>query len=328
MRFSSNSLPFSERAAGYEAALRQYFSSFGTQIQVQVEAPGSSPVEASLDEFTLGTLSGAVHCSNVPHLLHAKPNLHDESAMDFYVVRKGHICFMDDEGSVELAAGDMALLRTDLEFQARSARIEMIAVGLPESLLGTRAGKHWWRVTRRFRGDIGYAACLASLLSTAAARHRELSAAEGTMLQTAVIDAIAFLGDSDPEDDCGGLSPQQRDKLSHVKALVLRSLPLQSMDPASVAREAGISVRTLHRLFNASGSSFREWLRERRLERCWSELTDPGRLRTTIAAIAFGWGFSDLRTFNRAFVTKYGMNPWLVRELTRNRETSKLLVGS
>jgi AraC-like DNA-binding protein len=195
----------------------------------------------------------------------------------------------------------------------------MIAVGFPESLMGTRTSLHGWGVTHRLSRDSGLTACLQSLLSTAVSRHRSLSVAEGAVVQTAVLDALSVLSAKSFEGDNQGLSMQQREKLAKIKALALRSLHLQSVDPASIARESGISVRSLHRLFNSSGTSFGEWLRERRLERCWNEIREPGRARNTIAAIAFAWGFSDLRTFNRAFAARYGMTPSAARHLAAGR---------
>ena len=81
------------------------------------------------------------------------------------------------------------------------------------------------------------------------------------------------------------------------------------MTPERLAQEAGISLRTLHRLFALSGTTVSNWLREARLERCWRDLRDPERRSSTVAAVAFGWGFGDLRTFNRAFTARYGMTP-------------------
>lgn len=309
MLFSSHLLPPTERISAYETALRRYFSSFGTQIDVRVDEPGAETFEATLKEFSIGNLGGAFHCSNAPHLLHAKPRAGEEWGMDLYMVQGGQISFTDDDGSVVLTKGDIALLRTDGEFSAKSARMDMIALGIPTTLLGKRAVGGWWGRSRRFDGDSGLGACLGSLLSTAASHHQDMSIPEGAVIQNALIDTLTFLGATEADGRCVDLSALQREKLINVKAIALRSLQIQSLDVEAVAKEAGISVRTLHRLFSATGSTFAFWLRERRLERCWNELSDPSRPRNTIAAIAFGWGFSDLRTFNRTFIRKYGLTP-------------------
>jgi AraC-like DNA-binding protein len=68
-------------------------------------------------------------------------------------------------------------------------------------------------------------------------------------------------------------------------------------------------ARTVQRLFATSSTTFQDWLRERRLERCWQELTCGGPRRSTIADVAFSCGFSDLSTFNRAFQACFGVTP-------------------
>jgi len=312
--FSSSALPPVDRVTGYESALRRYFSSFGTRIDVQVDAPRADDFDAALEEFAIGTLGGAVHRSNAPHLLHAHPPGEEAPGMDFYVIRDGQIRFTGANGSVDLAAGDMALLRSDGEFCARSTSMEMIVIGLPDALLGARAVLRGWGVNRRFKGNSGLGACLHSLLFTAAAEHSELSSAEAAVVQSTLVDYIVLLGAGDPLEAPADLALRSGETLAGIKAVALRSLHLQSLDPAGVAREAGISVRTLHRAFCDSGATFGGWLREQRLMRCWNELTDPCRLRNTIASVAFAWGFSDLRTFNRAFAARYEMTPQAARQ--------------
>lgn len=133
----------------------------------------------------------------------------------------------------------------------------------------------------------------------------------------AILDSIQLLGSREDESDTPGLSTRQREKLNSLKTLALRSLQFPDLTPYAVAYEGGVSARTLHRLFNGSGATFRSWVRDSRLERCWTELTDPGRRRGTIAEVAFRWGFNDLRTFNRAFSARYGTTPQAARKTTR-----------
>lgn len=331
MNFHSDSLPVADRAAGYEGALRRYFSSFDTAIDVQVEAAAPESFAASLEPVAIGHLSGAIHCSNSPHRLRAQAAA-GPPGIDFYLVRAGNITFSNHGGTIELASGDMVLLRSEAGFQACTSGVEMIALGLPENLVRTRAVVGNWNVGSRICGEWAFASCLASLLGTAAARHQDLTLAEGTILQMAILDAIGQLGGGRRDNDLTslGLSPQQQEKLDQLKTLALRSLQVPDLSPAALAREAGVSPRTLHRLFFASGATFCSWLRESRLERCWLELTDPGRRRGNIAAVAFRWGFNDLRTFNRAFSARYGMTPQAAREtgLLYHADSNGMLIAT
>jgi AraC-like DNA-binding protein len=81
---------------------------------------------------------------------------------------------------------------------------------------------------------------------------------------------------------------------------------LDAMTPADIAAAHGVSVRTVNRIFNATGQTVGEVVRVRRLARAREELTDGDR---PISAIAHRWGFSDASHFSRSFKAQYGAAP-------------------
>jgi AraC-like DNA-binding protein len=82
-----------------------------------------------------------------------------------------------------------------------------------------------------------------------------------------------------------------------------------TLDPAIIAAASGISVRHLHRLFARNGRTVGDCIRERRLELCRSDLTDPRFRERTITDIAFHWGFSESAHFSRSFKKLFGICP-------------------
>lgn len=100
----------------------------------------------------------------------------------------------------------------------------------------------------------------------------------------AILDAVALWSDGQRQRGNPALTAHQNEELALVKAT--QSLRSPDLSPVTLAQNAGISVRTLHRLFMASGTTFRAWLRDCRLERCWMELTHPGTRKTAVAAVA------------------------------------------
>jgi AraC family transcriptional regulator, positive regulator of tynA and feaB len=79
-----------------------------------------------------------------------------------------------------------------------------------------------------------------------------------------------------------------------------------TMTPADIANAHAVSVRTVHRVFNATGQTVSEVVRVRRLARAREELTDSDR---PVAAIAHRWGFADTSHFSRTFKAQYGASP-------------------
>ncbi len=76
-----------------------------------------------------------------------------------------------------------------------------------------------------------------------------------------------------------------------------------------VARIEGLSTRYLQKLFKAGATTFGEYLRERRLERCRLDLANGALAHFTIAELCFRWGFGDAANFSRAFTARFGVSP-------------------
>jgi len=76
-----------------------------------------------------------------------------------------------------------------------------------------------------------------------------------------------------------------------------------------VASEQGFSNRYVQRLFSLHGDSFSNYLKNRRLERCYYDLVSPLSAQLSISEICYRWGFSDTAHFSRSFRAKYGVSP-------------------
>jgi AraC-like DNA-binding protein len=97
--------------------------------------------------------------------------------------------------------------------------------------------------------------------------------------------------------------------LGRIQAHAERNLDDPELSLAALALRHGISLRHLHRLFAAKGTTAAEWLLQRRLERCRAELAHPAQRYESITAIALRWGMSDSSTFSKAFKRRYGLTP-------------------
>ena len=96
-------------------------------------------------------------------------------------------------------------------------------------------------------------------------------------------------------------------RLSLARSLIKRHLSSAALSPALVAGLLGISVRHLHALFEATGTSFSQTVIAQRIGESRRLLKEaPER---SISQIAFACGFESLATFYRAFQAAHGASP-------------------
>jgi len=109
----------------------------------------------------------------------------------------------------------------------------------------------------------------------------------------------------------------RRASLFHVlaaKIYIARHLGDPELCPADAAREAGISVRHLNRLFALEDSSLSAHIWAQRTAMARRDLVNVDAQRATIGEIAFRWGFSSQAHFSRAIAAAYGASPSTLRK--------------
>jgi AraC-like DNA-binding protein len=107
------------------------------------------------------------------------------------------------------------------------------------------------------------------------------------------------------------VSPDSRRRalLERIQGFTEQHLPDAGLPPGTVAGAHHVSLRYLHKLFEAEQATVAEWIRRRRLEHCRRDLLDPSQGHETILAIASRWGLPGPQHFSRLFRSAYGCSP-------------------
>ncbi len=105
-------------------------------------------------------------------------------------------------------------------------------------------------------------------------------------------------------------------QLSHLRR-ICRTIEVRLTDPelsaVDIARSENLSVRYLQKLFASAGTTFGEYLKKRRLDRCRIDLSNKSLKHLTISELCFRWGFNDAANFSRAFHLEFGVSPKVYR---------------
>lgn len=108
-------------------------------------------------------------------------------------------------------------------------------------------------------------------------------------------------------------TPELRDRILHF---VNAHLAEHSLTPFIIAEAMGVSIRHLHRVFSASGTTLGNHVRALRLQQCRKDLADPRLQNRSITEIAFARGFSDAAHFSHSFRKHFGISARAFRALS------------
>jgi AraC-like DNA-binding protein len=205
-----------------------------------------------------------------------------------------------------LQTGDFAVTNTDTPYSVHSRnRGHCCALTLPTS---------WDRI-----GDTPLEKVFANLYSGRDQGRNGLVGYARHLLSRP--NALALPGAAEKLYDVIALSLNPRSKSEHqagflalIRTHIETHYANPELGPAHVAAAFDISVRYLHLLFAASGTSFTEYLIAQRLSQAQRLLAESRYRRRTILSIAFDCGFRDINHFGRRFRARYGLTPGELRQ--------------
>jgi AraC-like DNA-binding protein len=115
------------------------------------------------------------------------------------------------------------------------------------------------------------------------------------------MDILALAISADPGRQSAAEISVRCARLRSVKSYIDAHLSDPDLSLGKIAEKNGISLRYLHQLFRPIHMSVSEWVRMRRLQRCYDLLTSPLHLTRSITEIAYSMGFSSSSHFSNLF---------------------------
>ncbi|GAA2699823.1 helix-turn-helix domain-containing protein [Micromonospora olivasterospora] len=193
-------------------------------------------------------------------------------------------------------------------------RATTVAVVIPHAALPLPVDRLAPLFAGRFSGTEGLGALLADYLVRITRHPEQYQAADADRLGTVGLDLVTtMLGRYLVSEDDVPAEVRRRALLTRVRAYIRENLGDPGLDPRAIADAHHVSVRSLHRLFEAEETTVAEYVRASRLERCRRDLADPTLRDRPVQALALRWGFRDKAHFSRAFRAAYGTTPQAYR---------------
>ncbi len=156
-------------------------------------------------------------------------------------------------------------------------------------------------------GDLGWAALLEACLADLKTAIERGDTARPPLLDKAIEDFALIERGTIRQGSRRAQQALRVGRLSLARHLITRHLSQPSLSPAMVAGLLGVSVRYVHLLFEATGTSLSDTVTAERMRLSRQILSEsPER---PIAEIAHACGFASLATFYRVFNTAHGLPP-------------------
>jgi AraC-like DNA-binding protein len=273
----------------------------GRQFRGQIHQAEIGPVTV------LGLQGSAMLASRTPELIR-KSDL-DLCKIDLAIDGGG--VFEQDDRESRLTPGEFLLM--DLSRPSHVA-IEKWHEGsivmFPRSLLPVRHNDLRKLTAVRFSPPDPYAALVTSLVRELTRHLDAYESARDARIGAAFLDLLA-LAVATRLDRVSAVPAESRQNamMLRIQAFIEHHLGDPGLSPGVIAAAHHISLRTLHKLYEAEEHTIADSIRRRRLERCRQDLLDPGRRDRPVGAVGARWGFQDAAAFSRAFRAVYGIPP-------------------
>lgn len=252
-----------------------------------------------------------------PHTIERTPALiarHPEPYLKLSLHLEGRAHLVQNGTELVAGPGELLIYNTN-----RPYRVEFLdpflttVVQLPTSMLGDLAPRAEHINPLLVPGDDGMARMVTPFLATLGEHIEAVEVGAGAKVVASATKFLTALIEHDC--DLASLRASSHNQLMiRIRDDIDSRLGDPDLTPASIAANAGVSVRQLHSLFAPTGTTVGNYVRSRRLECCFLDLANPQDDAHTIAEVGRRWGFHDAAHFSRSFRAAFDETPTALRE--------------
>jgi acetamidase/formamidase/AraC-like DNA-binding protein len=321
-RFSTQAFPEALR----EAALNEVLAKVRLRCAEQHGARSGSATPLSAHVTSRRSPLGSVFitlASSPQTLVSAGRRAHPAGrSVLLCVLLQGSATATDPEASLVLRQGSALLMDPAQEWQLQlHGDSRLLLVSLESASFLLRLVRSCSPAARHITAAHGMGALCLSMTTTLSEQVDSLAQDDLLSVEATLTDLlVTCLSHQDGDGADGAVEAQapaageqptavQLGHLRRICRTIEARLGDAELSAQAVADAEGLSTRYLQKLFQVSATSFGEYLRERRLERCRLDLANRSLQHFSIAELCFRWGFGDAANFSRAFTARYGLPP-------------------
>jgi acetamidase/formamidase/AraC-like DNA-binding protein len=255
-----------------------------------------------------------------PQIIAARPQPQDDLPIALLPVEDGALLRSTD-GHRIIPAGHLLLLPRNGDWSLAFQRdLRAIVLSVTSDARQGRIGSKLAFARPEMIAPNGLADIFCRTLDATARSLEALADNEWSTIAQSLVDLLRTLAhrQSTPGIEACN-SATQAAILHRICQTIERKLEDADLTPSRVAQTEGISERYLQKLFGGVGDNFSHYVRERRLQRAWADLSTPAEATHEISEMAERYGFGDSAHFSRSFRQRFGMSPREFRQQEAGR---------
>jgi len=201
----------------------------------------------------------------------------------------------------ELLAGDFVVCDTSEPYElCFDAPFEQVVLKLSRVKLERTLPECHRYVGQTIRGNTGPGSIVSSFIQQLTHRDVPISENDLSHFDDSLVDMVTTA----MRVGINGTLNRSESRLAEIKNTILKQIRDPQLDIHEIAHHAGMSPRTLNRLFHTEGETPHEWVKKQRYSAVAAELAESHQ--RSITDIAYSWGFNDLSSFSRGFKSRFG----------------------
>jgi AraC-like DNA-binding protein len=272
------------------------------------------PLSGEIEAGHLGPVNIGRVQTSTPHSVHRTPGLIRRGGSELYRVvlaMSGNLRLAQDGRSAQLRPGEFAIYDFARPYDlSYDSAVQLAVFGFPRDLLALPRDSVGALTAVPIAADRGIGALAAPLLRRVVMDLETYGPASAARLSGVMMDLVATaVAERADQALLPPVESRERTLLLRIHSFIEGHIGEAELSPGIVAAAHHVSVRYLHRLFEAQDTTVAAWIRRRRLEHCHRDLADPAFRTMPVSTVAARWGLPDSAHFSRLFRRAYGMPP-------------------
>ncbi|MGP5070959.1 AraC-like ligand-binding domain-containing protein [Arthrobacter rhombi] len=251
------------------------------------------------------------------HRVRRTPALINPADPGYYKVSlqmSGHGILIQDGREAVLSPGDLAIYDTQRPYTLSFHEdFSTLVLMFPKQLIGLDDADMSMLTARRLGSSDAVGRAVVPCIARIGDLVPEVGDGLGYLLARNAVDLLGTVLAAEVQVGPRAANAERVLQLNRIKHHVESHLSDPALTPGSIAAAHYISPRTLHKLFEPTGTTVSAWIRERRLDRSRRELLDPLLAHLPVGVIGARNGLPDAAHFSRCFRAAYGSAPSAIR---------------